>query len=62
MSPFKSKAQNAWGHTPEGVHALKGKLDEWEASTDYRHLPEHVTKKKTKESIVKKLIKNKKKK
>lgn len=57
--PFKSKAQNAWAHTPDGVKALGSKLDEWEASTDYSKLPEHVVKKKTKDSIVKKLLKNK---
>jgi hypothetical protein len=56
--PFLSKAQNAWGHSPDGVKALGGKLDEWEKSTNYSHLPEHVTKKKTRDSIVKKLTKN----
>lgn len=60
--PFLSKAQNAWGHTPDGVKALGGKLDEWEASTDYSKLPNHVAKKKTRDSIVKKLTKNRKKK
>jgi hypothetical protein len=60
--PFKSKSQNAWGHSPAGVRALGSKLDEWEASTDYSKLPEHVTKKKTKDSIIKKLSKNRKKK
>jgi hypothetical protein len=58
--PFKSKAQNAWGHTPDGVKALGDKLDEWESSTDYSKLPEHVTKKKVKESIAKKLKRNRK--
>ena len=58
--PFKSLAQNAWAHTPDGVKALKGKLDEWESSTNYKNLPQHVTKKKTKDSIVKKLTKNRK--
>lgn len=58
--PFKSSAQNAWGHTPEGVAALGGpeKVKEWESSTDYTKLPTHVTKKKVKESIIRKLTKN----
>ena len=55
--PFLSKAQNAWAHTPEGEQALKGKLHEWETSTDYSKLPEHVVKEKTKKSILKKLAK-----
>ena len=55
---FLSKAQNAWGHSPDGVKALKGNLDEWEKSTNYSKLPGHVTKKKTKESIIKKLAKH----
>jgi hypothetical protein len=60
--PFLSKAQNAWGHTPDGVKALGSNLDKWEKATDYSKLPGHVTKKKTKDSIIKKLTKNKKKK
>lgn len=58
--PIKSKAQNRWAHTPTGKKALGVKLGEWESSTDYSNLPEHVTPKKVKESIIKKLIKNKK--
>jgi hypothetical protein len=58
--PFLSKAQSRWGHSVSGEQALKGKLHEWEVSTDYSKLPEHVTKEKTKKSIVKKLIKNRK--
>lgn len=56
--PFKSKAQNKWAHTPDGVKALGEKLDKWEATTDYSKLPDRVVKKKTKESIIKKLTKN----
>lgn len=39
---FKSKAQNAWAHTPAGTKALGGKkkVKEWESDTDYSNLPE----------------------
>lgn len=49
--PVKSKAQNAWAHTPEGVKALGGKkkLKEWEVSgSAYDALPEKVSKPKKK--------------
>jgi hypothetical protein len=48
--PFKSKAQNAWAHTPEGIKALGGKkkLKEWEKDTNYENLPEHAADKKKK--------------
>jgi hypothetical protein len=41
--PFKSKAQNAWAHTPAGTKALGGsaKVKEWEGATDYSSLPQH---------------------
>lgn len=44
--PFKSKAQNAWAHTPAGTKALGGaaKVKEWEGSTDYSHLPQKLAK------------------
>ena len=44
--PFKSKAQNAWAHTPEGTKALGGpaKVKEWEGATDYSHLPQKLAK------------------
>jgi hypothetical protein len=44
--PFKSKAQNAWAHTPRGLKALGGraKVEEWEAATDYKDLPKKVSK------------------
>ena len=44
--PFKSKAQNAWAHTPEGTKALGGKsaVKEWEGATDYGSLPQKVAK------------------
>lgn len=46
--PFKSKAQNAWAHTPEGTEALGGAdaVKEWESDTDYSALPEKKTKSK----------------
>jgi hypothetical protein len=42
--PFKSKAQNAWAHTPAGTKALGGSsaVKEWEGATDYSHLPSRV--------------------
>jgi hypothetical protein len=44
--PFKSKAQNAWAHTPAGTKALGGaaKVKEWEGATDYSHLPQKLAK------------------
>jgi hypothetical protein len=46
--PFKSKAQNAWAHTEEGMDALGGPsaVKEWESNTDYSKLPEKKTKNK----------------
>lgn len=46
--PFRSKKQNAWGHTPDGIAALGGpsKVKEWEGETEYNNLPTKVTKKK----------------
>lgn len=43
--PFKSKAQNAWAHTPKGTKALGGAkaVKEWEGATDYSALPKKVT-------------------
>ena len=60
--PFKSRAQAKWGNSEVGQMALKGKLNEWNKSTDFSKLPEHVVKEKTKKSIMKKLTKNRKKK
>ena len=42
--PFKSIAQNAWAHTPEGTKALggQGKVKEWEKATDYKSIPQHL--------------------
>ena len=42
--PFKSKAQNAWAHTPKGTKALGGAkaVKEWEGATDYSALPKKV--------------------
>lgn len=42
--PFKSKAQNAWAHTPAGTKALGGKdsVKEWESATDYSKIPYKV--------------------
>lgn len=46
--PFRSKKQNAWGHTPAGMEALGGpsKVKEWEGETEYNNLPTKVPKKK----------------
>src|ERR1700690_2038152 len=40
--PWKSAAQARWGHSPNGQRALGGKsaVSEWDASTDFSHLPE----------------------
>lgn len=52
--PFKSTAQNAWAYTPEGTKALGGKkkLKEWESSTNYDSLPEHVSDSKPKAKVL----------
>lgn len=57
--PFKSEAQNAWGHTPEGIKALGGvdKVKEWESGTDYSKLPKHVIRDSKKKEVMKKLLK-----
>lgn len=60
--PWKSKAQERWGNSDAGYEALGSKVNEFNKSTTGQEdLPEHVIKKKTKESIVKKLTKNRKK-
>lgn len=51
--PFRSKAQQRWM-----FENLPDKAKEWASKTDFKKLPEHVVKKKTKDSIVKKLTKN----
>ena len=40
--PFTSKSQQRWGHSPDGEKALGGpdKVSEWDASTDFKDLPE----------------------
>lgn len=44
--PFKSRAQQAWAHTKEGMAALGGKenVSEWDQATKGSKLPEHVKK------------------
>ena len=44
--PFKSQAQRAWAHTPEGTKALGGKkaVQEWERATGDKKLPKKVKK------------------
>jgi hypothetical protein len=39
--PWKSKKQQAWGHSPSGVKALGGqaKVHEWDSATDFSSLP-----------------------
>jgi hypothetical protein len=46
--PWRSKAQEAWGHTPAGERALGGAaaVAEWDAATAEKHLPARVKKKK----------------
>lgn len=46
--PFRSKGQNAWGHTPAGIKALGGpqKVKEWEGETEYDNLPVKAPRKK----------------
>lgn len=55
--PFRSKKQNTWGHTPEGVEALGGpsKVKEWEGATEYTNLPAQASKKKKKFSYAPKV-------
>ena len=40
--PFKSKAQQRWGHTAEGMKALGGKsaVSEWDSATNEKSLPQ----------------------
>ena len=44
--PFKSRAQQRWGHTKEGVKALGGKKNvaEWDKSTKGKKIPERKKK------------------
>lgn len=57
--PFLSKAQAAWGHTPEGEKALGGKdkVAEWDSGTNYDKLPGHVIPKAKKKAVLKEIIK-----
>jgi hypothetical protein len=40
--PYKSRAQEAWAHTPEGMKALGGaaKVAEWDSASKGMKLPE----------------------
>ena len=51
--PYKSRAQEKWAHTPEGVKALGGDsaVKEWDAASKGKTLPERVTKKKSKPKV-----------
>jgi hypothetical protein len=42
--PYRSLAQERWGHTPEGQKALGGPaaVHEWDSATKGKHLPERV--------------------
>lgn len=53
MTPWESKAQARWGHSPAGVKALGGKKNvaEWDASTKGLKLPARVGKKKYKMKV-----------
>ena len=44
MSPYKSKAQQRWAHTPAGTRALGGKrkVREWDRASRGKKLPERV--------------------
>lgn len=43
--PFRSKAQSRYLHLLAAKGKFgKGNIEEWEASTDFKHLPEHVAK------------------
>ena len=48
MSPYKSKKQQRWAHSPAGIKALggKGKVAEWDAASRGKSLPERVKAKK----------------
>jgi len=39
--PWKSKAQQRWGHSPAGVKALGGMaaVSEWDSDTNFKSLP-----------------------
>ena len=40
--PWKSKAQQRWGHSSQGQKALggKAKVNEWDGATNFGSLPE----------------------
>ena len=42
--PFKSQAQRAWAHTPEGIAALGGaaKVNEWDQASKGMKLPKRI--------------------
>ena len=46
--PYKSKAQEAWAHTSEGMRKLGGpaKVKEWDTASKGVSLPDRVEKKK----------------
>lgn len=54
MSPFVSKAQARWGHSPAGLVALGGakKVSEWDSATK-NALPERKGKTKEQKSLAK---------
>lgn len=55
--PYKSKAQERWAHTKEGIKALggKAKVAEWDAATKGKKLVEKVKSKMSKiKSVFKK--------
>jgi len=54
--PYKSQAQAAWAHTPEGMRALGGAeaVAHWDAETRGKKLPERA---KAKDRLVKALEK-----
>lgn len=61
--PFRSKSQMRGAFSGAFGKEFQGKAEHWaEETPNIDNLPEHITKKKTKDSIFRKLIKNRKKK
>lgn len=61
MAPFRSKAQMRGAFSGAFGKKFQQKAEKWAGETPkIDNLPEHVTPKKVKQSIIKKLIKNKK--
>ncbi len=58
MSPWKSKAQQAWGNSPAGKKALGKKgVEEFNDATNYGKLPERAKKGKKQKPVKRNLRK-----